>query len=117
MNTTILLWVALIALSTIVLILFLNHIKLKRKFKNYNPNPIFGPGRYNYGQNHPDIIFREQKRAMLRQFLTFKWVWYWTTKEYRYKRRKRKEVSDLMMSSIERRKKAKLLREKQNQAG
>ena len=47
----------------------------------------------------------------IRNILTLKWIWYWTTKKYRKQRKTRKEFSKLMMDSATRKKKAKLLRE------
>ena len=108
---TIALTIALLIVFLLLTILFIKYKKLSTNFNNYDPNPIFGPGRYNYGINDPHRISKEMRIERIRNILTFKWIWYWTTKKYRKERKTRKEFSKLMVLSIEKKKKAKLLRE------
>ena len=107
MDLTLLLTITLFVVVVLLTILFFKHNKLRNDFKNYNPNPVFGPGRYNYGQNNPSRILREMRLERIRKFLTFKWTWYWVTKEYRAKRKTRKKLNKTFKASIKKRKKDK----------
>jgi len=109
--TTILLTIGLLIVILLLTILFIKYRKLNNDFRNYNPNPVFGPGRHNYGKDDPYQIVRDRRMERIRNFLTLKWLWYWTTKEYWKKRKIRKEFSRTMINSIEKKKQAKLLRE------
>jgi len=112
MDLTLLLAITLVFVIVLLSILFFKHNKLRNDFKNYNPNPVFGPGRYNYGRNHPDKILREMRLEVIRKFLNFKWTWYWITKEYRVRRKTKNELNKKFKESIKNRKKekSKLLR-------
>lgn len=110
MNITFLLAIGLLIVTSLLTILFIKHRNLRSDFRNYNPNPVFGPGRYNYGRDLPKTS-REVMLESVRKFLTFRWTWYWTTEKYRKQRRTKKEFTKLMMSTKERKKKAKLLSE------
>jgi hypothetical protein len=112
MNITTLLAIGLTVVTLSLIILFLKHRKLNSDFRNYNPNPVFGPGRYNYGRNDPSRIAKEMRAERFRSFFTLKWTWYWTTKKYRKERKTRKEFSKIMLTSIERKKQAKTLSER-----
>ena len=112
MNITIIvLTIALVIVFLLLIVLFIKHTKLRTDFRNYDPNPVFGPGRYNYGRNDPNQIIKEMIIERIRNILTFKWIWYWTTKKYKKERRTKKKFNKIMMTSIERKKKSKLLRE------
>jgi len=115
MNITILLAIGLLIVTLSLIILFIKHNKLNSSFRNYNPNPVFGPGRYDYGRTRPKLP-REVMIENIRRFFTFKWTWYWTTKQYRKERNSRKELSKMMIDSIEKRKKARILTERKSNA-
>jgi len=96
MYLTLFLTITLIIVIVLLIILFSKHNKLKNRFNNYNPNPVYGPGRYNYGQDNPYKILKdirkENRLENIRKFLTFKWTWYWTTKEYRKQKKIEKTI-------------------------
>jgi len=116
MNITILLTIGLLIVTSLLIVLFIKHQKLSTSFKNYNPNPLFGPGRYNYGRNDPSRIAKEMRSENIRHFFTFKWTWYWMTDKYRKERRKRKEVMKILVNSLDKRKRAKLLSDRKSNA-
>jgi len=113
MNITLILAIALLVAFILIILILFKHNKLRNDFRNYDPNPVFGPGRYNYGLDDPSRILKEQRIEVIRKFFTFKWTWYWTTKEYRKKKKTKKELNKRFEKSITKRKKAKKLREKQ----
>jgi len=112
MELIFLLTIALVFVIVLLTILLIKHTKLKNDFKNYNPNPVFGPGRHNYGRDDPARWVREMRLERIREFFTFKWVWYWTTKEYRKKKKTKNELTRKFKKSIDAKKKARKLREK-----
>jgi len=107
MVLTILLTIALVIVIVLLTILYFKHNKLRKDFRNYNPNPVFGPGRYNYGQDNPYKILKkirkESRLENIRRFLTFKWTWYWSTKEYRKRKKIKKDLNDKFRESIKNR--------------
>jgi len=109
MDLTLLLAIALVIVIALLSILFFKHNKLKTRFNNYNPNPVFGPGRYNYGRDNPYKILKnirkEDRLEAIRKFLTFKWTWYWLTKEYRVKRKTKKDLNKKFTQSIKQKQK------------
>jgi len=116
MNITLLLAIGLLIVSLLLTVLFIKHKKLSTSFKNYNPNPVFGPGRYNYGRNDPSRIAKEMRVERIRYILSFKWTWYWTTKKYQKERKTRKDLTKMVVSSIDRKKKARTLTERKSNA-
>jgi hypothetical protein len=109
MDLTLLLAIALFIAFALLLILFFKHNKLKNRFNNYDPNPVFGPGRYNYGRDNPYKILKEIRKEnrleAIRKFLTFKWTWYWTTEKYRIQKKAKKDLNKKFTESLKSRKK------------
>jgi len=107
MNLTMLLTIALVIVIILLILLFSKHNKLRNDFKNYNPNPVYGPGRYNYGRDNPYRILKdirkEERLEVIRNFLTFKWFWYWTTKDYRNRKKIKKDLNKNLKESVEKR--------------
>jgi len=109
MDVTLLLTITIILVVVLFTLLFFKHNKLKKRFNNYNPNPVYGPGRYNYGRSNPYNILKDMRKEdrleAIRKFLTFKWTWYWVTKEYRVKRKTRKNLNKKFKDSIDKKRK------------
>lgn len=102
MDLTLFLVITLLIVIILLSILFFKHNKLKKDFMNYDPNPVFGPGRYNYGRDDPKRILKEMRLESIRRFLTFKWTWYWTTKEYKKRKKIQKNFTKKFEESVKR---------------
>lgn len=105
---TLLLAVILLTVIFLLTLLFYKHNKLKKSFQNYNPNPVYGPGRYDYGLTDPVRLMKEMRLERIRYVLSFRWSWYWMTKQYRKERKIKKEFNKTFKASIKKRKKKKL---------
>jgi len=73
---------------------------------------IIGPGQYDYGKNDPIRRMKEEQLETIRKILTLKWVWQWTTKKHRNKKRLAKSTLNMLNTSKERKRKARILNEK-----
>ena len=105
---TLLLMVTLLTVIFLLTLLFFRHNKLKKDFKNYNPNPTFGPGQYNYGRNNPYKLEKEMRLERIRYILSLKWTWYWLSKQAIKERKIRRNFNKSFKVSVELRKKKKL---------
>lgn len=90
-----------ITITTIISVVILSLTILFFKYKKTNT----------VSNNDTDNGVREFRMNSIRNFLTFKWVWYWTTEKYRKERTTRKKFNKLMNDSNDRKKKVKILRE------
>jgi hypothetical protein len=108
MVSTLLFAITLIIVIVLLTILYFKYNKLRKYFKNYNSNPVYGPGKYNYGREDPYKIQKEMRKEEclenIRKILTFKWTWYWTTKEYKKCKKIKKDFNKKFTESIKNKK-------------